>query len=75
MFFEEEVVVPSTTFFAQGAEPPEDMGFFAEGYKWLEARLLVKEAVEAVAPSLAERVSESSSSQLRQTRSQSMALS
>ena len=37
-FFDDDAVIPSITVFSYEAAPPEDRGFFAQGYKELENR-------------------------------------
>ena len=37
-FFDDDAVIPPTTIFSYAPAPPEDMGFFAPGYKKLENR-------------------------------------
>ena len=45
-FFDDDAVIPSITIFSYEPAPPEDMGFFAPGYKKLENREERKKEVE-----------------------------
>ena len=37
-FFDDDTIIPSIAIFSFESTPPEDMGFFAPGYKKLESR-------------------------------------
>ena len=45
-FFDDDAVTPSIAIFSYEPAPPEDMGFFAPGYKKLENREQRKKEVE-----------------------------
>ena len=45
-FFDDDAVTPSIAIFSYEPVPPEDMGFFAPGYKKLENREQRKKEVE-----------------------------
>ena len=57
--FDDDAVIPSITIFSYEPAPPEDMGFFAPGYKKLENREQrkkeVEQAIEEITPTLPEK--------------------
>ena len=58
-FLDDDAVIPSATFFSYEPVPPEDMGFFAPGYKKLEngdeRKKEVEKAIEEFTPSPLEK--------------------
>ena len=58
-FFDDDAAIPSITIFSYEPAPPEDMGFFAPGYKKLrngeQRRKEVQEAMEEITPTPQEK--------------------